>query len=158
MPRVPSDGEDVSSIRVSLARSGGTRRPCVRLPDDDALDGRVESGADRLDDGLGVSAGDLVRIAFDREEYHARVAADSRGRLLRGAFDNRRLARDAGEGANRLVEWLDANDREPGDSVVLDVVVSGELYGLRIPGDRTVYDANRGPRSSLADIARDVDE
>ncbi|ELZ39445.1 DUF7112 family protein [Halorubrum tebenquichense] len=155
MPRVPSDGEDVASVRVSLARSGGTRRPCVRLPNDDALDGRVESGSC---DALGVSAGDLVRVAIDREEYHARVASDSKGRLLRGASDNRRLAREAGEGANRLVEWLDANDREPGEGVVLDVVVPGELYGLRIPGDRTVYDANRGPRSSLADIARDVDE
>ncbi|VTT87961.1 hypothetical protein DM2_1295 [Halorubrum sp. DM2] len=154
MPRVPSDGEDVSSIRVSLARSGGTRRPCVRLPADDALDGRVESGSC---DAFGVSAGDIVRIAIDREEYHARVASDSKGRFLRGAFDNRRLARDAGEGTNRLAEWLDANEREPGESVVLDVVVPGELYGLRIPGERTVYDANRGPRSSLADIARDVD-
>lgn len=154
MPRVPSDGEDVPSVRVSLARSGGTRRPCVRLPEDDALDGRVESGSC---DALGVSAGDLVRVAIDREEYHARVASDSKGRLLRGAFDNRRLAREVGAGTNRLVEWLDANDREPGDSVVLDVVVPGALYGLRIPGDRTVYDADRGPRSSLADIARDVD-
>ena len=154
MPRVPSDGEDVASVRVTLARSGGTRRPCVRLPDDDALDGRVESGEC---DALGVSAGDVVRVAFDRDEYHARVAADSTGRLLRGAFDNRRLAREAADGANRLVEWLDANGREPDDSVVLDVVVPGDLYGLRIPGERTVYDANRGPRSSLADIARDVD-
>ena len=155
MPRVPSDGEDVPSIRVSLARSGGTRRPCVRLPDDDALDGRVESGTC---DALGVSQGDLIRVAFDGGEHHARVAADSRGRLLRGAFDNRRLAREGGEGTNRLVEWLDANGRESGDGVVLDVVVSGELYGLRVPGERTVYDADRGPRSSLADIARDVEE
>ena len=154
MPRVPSDGEDVSSVRVSLARSGGTRRPCVRLPEDDELDGRVESGDP---DGLGVSAGDVIRVAFDRDEHYARVVGDSAGRLLRGAFDNRRLAREPGEGENRLVEWLDANGREPGDSVVLDVVVPGELYGLRIPGERTVYDANRGPRSSLADIARDVD-
>ena len=155
MPRVPSDGEDVSSVRVSLARSGGTRRPCVRLPDDADLDGRVESGSC---DALRVSAGDLIRVAIDREEFHARVAADSRGRLLRGAFDNRRLAREVGEGANRLVEWLDANDRDPGESVVLDVVVPGELYGLRTPGERTVYEATRGPRSSLADIARDVEE
>ena len=154
MPRVPSDGEDVCSVRVSLARSGGTRRPCVRLPADDALDGRVESGSC---DALGVSQGDLIRVAFDREEHHARVAADSRGRLLRGAFDNRRLAREAGAGTNRLTDWLDANDRGPDDTVVLDVVVPGELYGLRIPGERTVYDANRGPRSSPADIAHDVD-
>jgi hypothetical protein len=154
MPRVPSDDEGLASIRVSLARSGGTRRPCVRIPEDDELDGRVESGTC---ESLEMAAGDVVRVAIDREEYHAPVTADSTGRLVRGAFDNRRLAREAGEGENRLVAWLDANGREPGESVVLDVVVPGELYGLRIPGERVVYEATRGPRSSLSDIARDLD-
>ncbi|MGQ3329701.1 DUF7112 family protein [Halorubrum sp. FL23] len=154
MPRVPSDDEGVASIRVSLARSGGTRRPCVRLPNDDELDGRVESGDC---ESLALSAGDIVRVAIDREEYYAPVRSDGEGRLLRGAFDNRRLAREPGEGANRLAEWLDDNDRDPGDVIVLDVVVAGEQYGLRIPGERTVYEATRGPRSSLSDIARNLD-
>jgi len=154
MPRVPSDDEGVASIRASLARSGGTRRPCVRLPDDDALAGRVESGTC---ESLDLSDGDIVRLVFDREERYALVRADGRGRLIRGAYDNRRLAREPGEGDNRLVAWLDANDRESGQSVVLDVVVPGELYGLRIPGERAIYDANRGPRSSLSDIARNLD-
>lgn len=154
MPRVPSDDEGVASVRVSLARSGGTRRPCVRIPDDEELPDRVESGSC---ESLTMSAGDVIRVVIDREERHAPVTADSSGRLIRGAFDNRRLARETGAGTNRLVEWLDANGRGPGDSVVLDVVVPGELYGLRIPGERTVYEANRGPRSSLADIARDLD-
>ena len=154
MPRVPSDDEGVASIRVSLARSGGTRRPCVRIPSDDDLAGRIESGSCA---SLSMAAGDVVRVVFDREERYAPVTADSAGRLLRGAFDNRRLARETGDGTNRLVEWLDEHGREPGDSIVLDVVVPGELYGLRLPGERTVYDANRGPRSSLADIARDLD-
>jgi hypothetical protein len=35
--------------------------------------------------------------------------------------------------------------------------VPGELYGLRIPGERAVYEATRGPPSSLADIARNLD-
>ncbi|WP_280587829.1 hypothetical protein [Halorubrum sp. Boch-26] len=154
MPRVPSDDEGVASIRVSLARSGGTRRPCVRIPEDDELHGRVESGTC---ESLAMGAGDVTRVVVDREEYYAPVTADSSGRLIRGAFDNRRLARETGEGENRLTEWLDANGREPGDSVVLDVVVSGGLYGLRIPGERVVYEATRGPSSSLADIARDLD-
>ncbi|WP_123622534.1 hypothetical protein [Halorubrum sp. CSM-61] len=154
MPRVPSDDEGVAAIRVSLARSGGTRRPCVRIPNDDELDGRVESGSR---ESLSLAAGDIVRVAVDREEYYAPVRSDGEGRLVRGAFDNRRLAREPGEGANRLAEWLDANGREPGDVVVLDVVVPGEQYGLRIPGERTVYDATRGPPSSLSDIARDLD-
>ncbi len=154
MPRVPSDDEDVASIRVSLARSGGTRRPCVRIPADEDLPDRVESGTCA---SLSMDAGDVVRVVIDRAEYYAPVAADGSGRLLRAAFDNRRLARETGSGTNRLVEWLDENGRDPGDSVVLDVVVPGELYGLRIPGDRTIYEANRGPRSSLSDIARDLD-
>ena len=154
MPRVPSDDEGVASVRVSLARSGGTRRPCVRLPSDDEVDRRVESGSC---ESLSVAAGDVARVAIDREEYHAPVRSDGTGRVIRGAFDNRRLAREPGDGENRLAEWLDENDREPGDVVVLDVVVPGELYGLRVPGDRTVYEATRGPRSSLSDIARDLD-
>jgi len=154
MPRVPSDDEGVASIRVSLARSGGTRRPCVRIPNDNELDGRVESGSC---ESLAIDAGDIVRVAIDREEYYAPVRSDSEGRLVRGAFDNRRLAREPGEGANRLAEWLDEHGRDPGGVVVLDIVVPGEQYGLRIPGERTVYDATRGPRSSLSDIARDLD-
>ncbi len=154
MPRVPSDDEGIASIRVSLARSGGTRRPCVRLPSDDDLTKRVESGACA---SLSMASGDVVRVVIDREERYAPVTADSGGRLIRGAFDNRRLARETSEGTNRLAEWLAERGRGPGDSIVLDVVVPGTLYGLRIPGERTVYEANRGPRSSLADIARDLD-
>lgn len=154
MPRVPSDDASVASIRVTLVRSGGTRRPCVRLPDDNDLDGRVESGSCA---SIGVADGDIVRLVIDREEYHVRVVADASGRLIRGAFDDRRLARTPGEGKNRLAAWLAEHGRDPGDTVVLDVVVSGDQYGLRLPGDRTVYDARRGPRSSLADIAEDID-
>lgn len=155
MPRVASDDESVAAVRVSLARSGGTRRPCVRLPADEALDRRVESGSC---DALALADGDLIRLVIDRSTYHARVVADTEGRLLRGAFDDRRRARTPGEGANRLMEWLATNDCEPGESVVLDVVVPGEQYGLRLPGERTVYDVVRGPRSSLSDIAADLDE
>ena len=155
MPRVASDDESVAAVRVSLARSGGTRRLCVRLPADTALEGRVESGSC---DTLSLTDGDLIRLDVDRSTYHARVVADTEGRLLRGAFDDRRRARTPGEGRNRLTEWLAASDREPGDSVVLDVVVPGEQYGLRLPGERAVYDAVRGPRSSLTDIAERLDE
>lgn len=155
MPRVASDDESVAAVRVSLARSGGTRRLCVRLPADTALEGRVESGSC---DALAVADGDLIRLVIDRSTHHARVVTDTEGRLLRGAFDDRRRARTPGEGQNRLTEWLAASDREPGDSVVLDVVVPGEQYGLRLPGERAVYDAVRGPRSSLSDIAATLDE
>ncbi len=154
MPRVPSDDEQLASVRVTLARSGGTRRLCVRLPERDELERRLESGDL---DALDVAAGDVVRVTFGREEHHAAITADSRGRLIRGAFDNRRLARSSGEGTNRLAEWLGADDREEGDTLVLDVLVPGEAYGLRVPGERVVYDVRRGPRSSLSDIAEGLD-
>jgi len=138
--RVPSDHASVASVRASLARSGGTRRPCLRLPD-----------------GLDVTAGDLVRLVLDGRERHACVDEDARGLLLRGAYDNRRLARNPGEGENRLVEWCREHDRGPDEAVELDEVVAGSLYGLRVPGDRVVYEVVEGPKESLASIAERLD-
>ena len=155
MPRVPSDDESVASVRAALARTGGTRRLCVRLPDDDAVRSRLDSGSLTA---LDISAGDLVRVTFDRETHHARVESGSRGRFISGAFDTRRLARTTGEGENRLLEWIGKHDGEEGDVILLDVLVSGESYGLRRPGDRTVYDVRRGPRTSLSEIAGDLGE
>lgn len=137
---VPSDHSSVTTVRASIARSGGTRRPCLRLPD-----------------GLDVDGGDVVRLVLAGRERHARVVTDDRGPLLRGAFDNRRLARNPGEGDNRLVEWCGDVDRAPGDAVELDEVVPGDLYGLRVPGERVVYDVSEGPSDSLAAIAEQID-
>lgn len=154
MARIPSDDESIAAVRVSVARSGGTRKPCVRLPNDGELDRRVESGsADRLE----VADGDLVRLIVDRETHYARIVSDASGRLIRGTYDNRRLARTPGEGENRLVAWLREHGREEGDPLLLDVVEPGDAYGLRLPGERAVYDVDAGPSGSLADIARDLD-
>jgi hypothetical protein len=139
--RVASDGDAVTTYRARLARSGGTRRPCLRLPDEVAVD-----------------AGDLIRLVLDDTECHARVEADAQGILIRGAADNRRLARADGEGANRLVEWVRSTDRETGQSVDLDEVTPGYLYGVRVPGRRTVYAVTRQPDSSLSSIAERLDD
>ncbi|MFB6101514.1 MAG: hypothetical protein ABEJ73_03000 [Haloplanus sp.] len=138
--RVASDGDAVTTYRARLARSGGTRRPCLRLPDEVELD-----------------AGTIIRLVLDGDEYHAPVESDSEGRLLRGAYDNRRLARTDREGANRLVEWARAADREVGQSVEFDAVTPGYLYGVRVPGRRTVYSVTRQPDSSLSSIAENLD-
>ena len=138
--RVASDGDAVTTYRARLARSGGTRRPCLRLPDDVAVD-----------------AGDLIRLVLDGTEYHARVEGDAEGALIRGAYDNRRLARADGEGSNRLVEWVRGTDRETGQSVDLDEVTPGYLYGVRVPGRRAVYTVTRQPDSSLSSIAEGLD-
>jgi len=139
--RVASDGEAVATYRARLARSGGTRRPCLRLPDE-----------------IDIEAGTIVRLVLDGTEYHARVESDAQGALIRGAYDNRRLARSDDEGTNRLVEWVRDTDRETGQSVDFDEVTPGYLYGVRVPGKRAVYTVTRQPDSSLSSIAEGLDE
>lgn len=141
--RIPNDHDSVTSVRATVARSGGTRRPCLRLP---------------ADAGLDVAGGDLVRLVLDGAERHARVDEDATGLVVRGAYDNRRLARSDGadgddRAENRLVEWCEANDRGPDDAVEVDEVNPGYLYGVRVPGKRTVYRATESPDESLSSIA-----
>ena len=138
--RVPSDHPSVDTHRGELARSGGTTRPCLRLPDD-----------------LAVADGDVIRLVVDGDERYAQVRTDRDGRFVRGAFHNRAVAGERDAGENHLLAWLDDLGRGPGDSVDLDVVDPGELYGVRAPGERVVYEASRGPDESLASIAEDLD-
>jgi hypothetical protein len=138
--RVASDGDGVTTYRARVARSGGTRRPCLRLPEAVDLEGT-----------------DVIRLVLDGTEYHAPVRTDADGRLLRGAYDNRRLARTDGDGENRLVAWLRGIDRDPGDSVDFDEVTPGYLYGVRVPGKRAIYEVTRRPDSSLSSIAEDLE-
>ena len=144
MSGLPSDHESVTTYRARVARAGGTRRPCLRLPDE-----------------VAVTDGDIVRLTIDGTDSHARVGADREGRLLRGAYDNRRLARtggDDGRADNRLVAWLDAADRDPGTSVAVDELDPGHHYGLREPGVRVVYETVDPPDPSLAAIAKRVED
>ena len=134
--RVASDAAAVTTLRAHLARSGGTRLPCLRVPDEAA-----------------VERGDEVRLVLDGRSCHARVAGDARGLLVRGAYDNRRLAREPGEGENRLVEWCRDHGREADDAVEFDEVDPGYLYGLRVPGERAVYEVTGRPNEGLRDIA-----
>ena len=135
--RIASDADGVTTYRAHLARSGGTRLPCLRLPDE-----------------AGLEAGDEIRLVLDGARYHARVVGDASGLLVRGAYDNRRLMREgSGEGENRLVEWCREHGREPDDAVDLDAVDPDHLYGVRVPGERTVYEVSKRPNSSLRDIA-----
>lgn len=138
--QVPHDHPSVSTFRARLARSGGTRRPCLRLPTE-----------------LDVEAGAIVRLALDGRQYHARVESDSTGVLIRGAYDNRRLARNPEEGQNRLLAWADDHGLTAGDAVELDAVEAGYLFGVREPGRSAIYEATEQPSQSLSDIARDLD-
>ncbi|MXR40174.1 hypothetical protein GRX01_02220 [Halobaculum sp. WSA2] len=139
--RLASDADDVTAFRARLARSGGTRLPCLRIPEEAA-----------------VSAGDEIRLVLDGDQRHAEVTSDSKGLLVRGAYDDRKRMREATRGTggdveNRLVEWAREHDRDPGDPVDLDEVDPGYLYGLRVPGERAVYTVTKRPDKGLQDIA-----
>ena len=141
--RLPSDSEAIANHRAEIVRRGGSRTKCLSLP---------TAVADVAD------VDDVLTLVIDGTETHAVVADDSDGLVVYGAYDNRRLAKTAGEGTNRLGEWLAALDRETGSSVVCDEIVAGERYGLRAPGDRIVYTVRQGPRDSLQSIAEGLDE
>jgi hypothetical protein len=137
--RVASDHASVTTHDARIVRSGGTRRPCVRVLDDD------------------VPTEDYVRVVCGGREYHGRFTTDSEGVVLRGLYDNRRIARDPGDAENRLVEWLEALDLDFGRMLACDEIETGFLYGLREPGRRVVYEATEAPKQSLADIAENLD-
>lgn len=138
--RLPSDHASVLTERAQVERSGGTRRPCLGLPD-----------------SLDLDSGDLIRLVLDGDEFHARVQADSSGTLLRGAYDFRSEAKEPGRAENRLVDWLHQEGREPDDALDLDVLEAGQRYGLRLPGERVVYNDTSSPGGSLQNIAEDLD-
>lgn len=138
--RIRSDGSAVETIRATVARSGGTRRPEVRLP------------ADRADE----LPPDTARVTIDGSEYHAPIVGGSGTAALRGAYANPRRARER-DGTDHLAEWVEDCGIDFGRSVLLDVVVPGEQFGLRAPGETAVYEVRQGPASDLQDIARDLD-
>ena len=140
--RLPSDSDAVDSSRATIVRRGGSRTPYLELP---AAVAETVATDDRL------------TIVIDGAEYYATVAGDSDGLLLYGAYETRKQARTTGEGTNRLGEWLRGLDREIGDSVLCDVIVAGERYGLRAPGERAVYTVKHEPRDSLQSIAESLD-
>ena len=139
--RVGSDHPAVTTLRGTLVRRGGTRRPAVELPD-------VECEA--------LPADGQVRVVVDGRQRHAPVGDRGGTRAIYGAYDNARLARER-SGEDRLAAWVDDRDLDFGRSVLVDVVEDGELYGLRVPGEEAVYEADRGPTDSLRRIAEDLE-
>ncbi|ODR82532.1 hypothetical protein BG842_24515 [Haladaptatus sp. W1] len=141
--RVSSDTTE--TVRATLAQAGATNRANIEIPADD-------------EDSF--PADELVRVVMDDTEYRARIERPltGDGRLIRGVYDTPRLARNPGEGENRLSEWFADSNRSFGQSVLIDVVEEGFKYGIREPGSRAVYEATEAPNESLADIARQVDD
>lgn len=139
--RVASDHPSVTTVRGTLVRRGGTRRPAVELP---------------AEEREALPAEGAIRLVVDGRERHAPVGERDETRAILGAYDNARRARDR-EGGDRLAEWVNERDLGFGRSVLVDVVEPGEAYGLRVPGEEAVYEVDRGPAESLRRIAEDVD-
>jgi hypothetical protein len=139
---VSSENSAVETVRAELTSAGATGRPRITVP---------ESAHDRF------PTGELVTLVLDGTRRHARIdLAIDDSVELRGAYDTRAMARN-GDGENRLVEWADRAGLGVGRSVLLDVVSTGELYGVRAPGKQAVYEVPDTPASSLRDIAESVD-
>ena len=136
MPSVTSDGVD--TVRAEIVESGALDRPKVRLPDGTAPEG-------------------VVRVDAAGSTYHAPVVVALDGDLeLRGLYDNARMARER-DGDNRLAAWVDEKGLDSGRTVLVDVVVDGQQYGLRAPGEEAVYRVVDSPDDDLASIAEDLD-
>lgn len=141
--RIASDHPSVTTIRGRIERRGATTTPRIGVDTEDAA---------ALPDG------EVVRLVLDWATTHARPRHRSDGRVvIDGSFETPSVARDPGSNRDLLVAWVEANDLDLGRAVLLDVVVEGFLYGLRVPGETAVYDAHEPPSSSLADIAAGLD-
>lgn len=139
--RVRSDNPAVRTVRGTLVRRGGTRRPAVALP---------------ADDREVLPSDGPVRLVVAGTERRAPIARDGTRRLLAGAYDNARLARER-SGPDRLAEWIAERSVDFGRSVLVDVVEPRALYGLRLPGEVAVYEAEGGPGEGLRRIAEDLE-
>lgn len=132
--------EAVENVEGVVERVGGTRRRQVVATG-------IESPAD-----------DVVRLDVDGSTYRAPISQSGNGDLaFRGAYDTPSQARD-GSGTNYLADFLASHDLEPGRTVYVDIIESGFRYGVRAPGQTATYRETGAPRSSLADIARSLDE
>ncbi|AQL43082.1 hypothetical protein BV210_10315 [Halorientalis sp. IM1011] len=140
--RLPSDHDAVETHRASLERVGRTDRPKVVVPDD-----------------ASVPTDEVVRLVVDGRTCHTRIETSLQGDPeITGAYDTPTLARDPSEGENRLDEWVADANVTVGGSVLLDEVTEGFKYGLRAPGERTVYEATEKPDDGLSAIAEDLGE
>ncbi|MFW6447949.1 MAG: DUF7112 family protein [Halobacteriota archaeon] len=139
MDAVASDHPSVRTLRATVARHGGRRRLDVADPE-----GLLEPG--------------IVRAVVDDRTRFALVDLVAGTPAVVGLFETVRSAEARAFDRDRLVAWLEAAERPPGRTVLVDVLEPGERIGLRRPGERTTYPVVGEPDGSLADIARSLEE
>ena len=141
--RIASDHPSVHTVRTTLESTATGHR--VAIPPEDR---------DRF------PVDEVVRVVLEGTEQYARVdrALTGDGRSISGVYDSPRFARDPREGVDRLAAWIDETGARVGGSVLVDVVEPDFLYGIRAPGESTVYEATEPPSESLASIAESLEE
>ncbi|WP_222916803.1 hypothetical protein [Natrinema sp. SYSU A 869] len=112
------------------------------------------------DDREAFPTDEVIRVVLDGEERFARVERALTGDDLSipGVYDTPDLAQDPSGGTDRLTEWTTDHDIPTGGSVLIDVIESEFLYGLRAPGETAYYDAREPPNESLSEIAENLED
>ena len=138
--RIASDHPAVENHRVRVERHGGGRR--LTVPGDI------------------VPSGEVIRLIIGEQTRFGAVTAlpGREEAIIPGAYERPAAARDPGGHQDVLAGWLADHGVDPGGTVFLDVIESDVAYGIRIPGEREVYEAVDPPSSSLQEIARNLDD
>ncbi len=140
MTGIPADHSSVDTVRAHLRRYG----PGLRL-----LAPAVKQEWFAIDE--------VVRVFLDGSVRYARAQESADGApFLPGVYDTPDLARDPSGGTDRLRAWADDRGVGADDPVLVDVLATGERYGLREPGESVTYPDRRERDDTLADIARDL--
>ena len=144
MERIPSDNEAINTYDATVVAHGTRRRPALSLPQSAAI-----------------PVGEVIRVVLtgDTQTYFTQpeAFADDEGPRVTGIYGTPETARTHSGGEDRLRPWLEAVELTIGRTVHCDVIEPGYKYGLRAPGERTVYNAPGRPDEQLASIARDLD-
>jgi hypothetical protein len=139
MDRISSENPAVETLRARVARHGA-RQKRLDLPTDSLPEGEV------------------LRFVIEGTTYYAVVQGGfGDDPHISGACETPDMARGR-SGTDYLGEWLDRLERPIGGSVLVDIIEPEFGYGLREPGEETVYEAIEKPKDSLANIARNLEE
>lgn len=133
----------IETYRGTLSRAGGTRRPVVRLQEQDAEIFPPDT---------------TVRVEVNEQEYHAVLQRAMDTVEFNGLFDSPRFARNATEDRNYLPTWVKEHDSLTiGREILVDVIDPGFKYGYRVPGRNATYSTISRPNPALQDIAQQLD-
>lgn len=136
--RVGSDHPTITTERARVVRHGGRRR-------------RLDLATASV-----LPAEGVVEVIVDGRCRFGRCRTIGGQPAIVGLYDTRAAAGGDTEGTDRLTRWLTDADRRPGSSVDVDVIEAGVRVGLRVPGERAVYDVVGRRDGPLDELARDL--